>query len=374
LLGIVGLGCLVGCSDPASQSGSGGHGGSGGATGSGGGTSSGGATGSGGITSTGGATGSGGITSSGGAPASSGGTTGSGGAGSGAPTGSGGTTGSGGDGPGGKTGSGGAAGGPAAGTGGGAAGGNGDGWVSILPIDDTLKDARGVQWFPYVEGFPTGTDTWHTFRRDPQTGYLVVTYADYPNQDFTAAVSGKTGNHLGQLYYDKKLTNYKVRIEYQFQTPQAEHPVSWGKNNSGIMVFGTDPHALTNNPEIPAGIEIQILGSPSAGGSVNCQICNNSMPGVFSATYPNSGCFTSKQKSQDFQLATAWVTVEADVSATGTTNIYQYGQDGTKPATPIQSFAAPIKTGGQTLTSAWMSLQSESQPITFRKVELIELP
>jgi hypothetical protein len=33
-----------------------------------------------------------------------------------------------------------------------------------------------------------------------------------------------------------------------------------------------------------------------------------------------------------------------------------------------------VKTGGQTVNGGWISLQSESQPCTFRKVELIELP
>ena len=64
------------------------------------------------------------------------------------------------------------------------------------------------------------------------------------------------------------------------------------------------------------------------------------------------------------------------MSATGTgmTNIYQYTKDGMKPATPIQTFSAPLKTGTQTVTSGWISLQSESQPCTFRKIELVELP
>ena len=67
------------------------------------------------------------------------------------------------------------------------------------------------------------------------------------------------------------------------------------------------------------------------------------------------------------------MTLEADVSASGTTNIYQYTPDGMKPASTIQTFAAPVKTGGQTLTGGWFSLQSESQPCEFRKIELMEM-
>jgi len=313
--------------------------------------------------------------SSAGAPSSSAGAPGTAGsigvAGAGTTAGAPGSAGAGGSATGGSGGSGGSAGG-AGGSGGhsgsaGAAG--GDGWVSILPTDDALTG-----WVPYVKSYTPGTDPLKTFRRDPTTGYLIVTYQDYPNGSFD--------NRLGLIYYDKKLTNYKVRIEYSFQEPQAKNPVSWGKNNSGLFVFCTDPHQITGNPDFPTGIEIQILGKPSAGGSINCQICLNSTVGMYPAmigtksiTGPGS-CFASTQNASDFQPAATWTTVEADVdgSATGVTKIYQYTQDGMKPATPIQTFTGPVKTGGQTVNSGWVSLQSESQPCTFRKVELMELP
>jgi hypothetical protein len=276
-------------------------------------------------------------------------------------------------GTGGGTGTGGAAGagGMAGGSGGaaaGAGGGSGDGWVSILPKDEQLTG-----WVPYVKGYTPGMDPLKTFRRDPATGALMVTYQDYPDGSFA--------NHLGLIYYDKKLSNYKVRFEYSFQEPQATNPVSWGKNNSGIFVFGTDPHQITGNPDFPTAIEIQILGKPSAGGSVNGQICLNSTVGMYPAMIGTKainaagGCFASTQNSNDLQAAATWTTVEVEVdgSATGVTKIYQY-KDGMKPATPIQTFTGPVKTGGQTVTSGWISFQSESQPCTFRKIDLMELP
>jgi hypothetical protein len=269
---------------------------------------------------------------------------------------------------------GGNAGGSNPGTGGGG-GSSAGGWVNVMPVDETLKDAHGVAWFPYVKGYTPGMDPLKTFRYDAATGYLVVTYADYPNGSFD--------NHLGLLYYDKKLTNYKVRVEYHFKDPQAKNPVSWGHNNSGIFVLCTDPHMISGNPDFPAGIEIQLLGYQSAGGDINCQICLNSTV----STYPtkigtmnisgSGGCFKSTQNASDFKTqnaAATWVTVEADVSTTGTTSIYQYTPDGMKPASTIQTFVGPVKAGGQTVTSGWFSLQSESQPVEFRKIELMETP
>lgn len=258
--------------------------------------------------------------------------------------------------------------------GGGTGGVSADGWTSILPTDDALTG-----WFPYVRGFAPGMDPAKTFRRDSQTGYLEVTYADYTNNDFTYAVGGKSEPHLGLLYYDKNITtDYKVRVTYRFKDPQAKNPVSWGKNNSGLFVFGTDPHKITGDPEFPTAIEIQLLGSPSAGGSINTQICLNSTVGMYPAMIGTKtingpgGCFASTQAPADLHTAATWTTVEADVSVTGTTKIYQYAMadDTMAPATPIQTFSAPVKTGGQTVTGGWLSIQSESQPCEFRKIEL----
>jgi hypothetical protein len=193
-----------------------------------------------------------------------------------------------------------------------------------------------------------------------------VSYADYPNGSFD--------NHFGLLYYDKVLTNYRVRIEYRFQEPQASNPPGWGRNNSGLMVFCTDPRTVTGNPDFPPSIEIQLNGMPGGGGSVNCQLCLNGS-NMYATTVLNmrvngpGGCIRSSQSSADFQPAANWVTVEAEVQGNGTTRVFQLPQT----TNPIMTFSG-VMLGGQSITKGYLSLQSESQPIQFRKVELMELP
>lgn len=333
----------------------------GGKTGASGGAASGGSTGSGGAAQTGGATGSGGA-ATGGSPGATGGNSGSGGSASGGSA-SGGSSGSGGSGTGGAAngGAGGKGSGGANGGGGGTVtGGGGKGsWVSILPTDDALTG-----WVPLVKPYPVGMDPNKTFRRDAN-GYLVVTYADYPNGNFDG--------HFGHIYYDKLLTNYRVRVEYRFQEPQAKNPPSWGKNNSGIMVFCTDPRKVTGNPDFPPSIEIQLAGNPSGGGPINCQLCLNGsnmyVTKVLTQTVTGpGGCFKSTLATADFQPAANWVTVEVDVQATGTTSVYQH-PDTTKA---IMTFSG-VMLGSQKITSGYLSLQSESQPIQFRKIDLMDL-
>ena len=96
------------------------------------------------------------------------------------------------------------------------------------------------------------------------------------------------------------------------------------------MVFCTDPRTVTGNPDFPPSIEIQILGKPSAGGEVNCQLCLNgsnmyAKTVLGKAVSGPGGCIRSSQSAQDFQAFDTWTTVEADVQARwddeGLTNI-----------------------------------------------------
>jgi hypothetical protein len=231
------------------------------------------------------------------------------------------------------------------------------GWVSIF----NGKDLTG--WYPMITGYPYKTDPYNTFRADPTTGVIRVTYESYPN-------GGSFDNHFGLLYYDRALTNYRVRVEYRFLEPQAKNPPSWGKNNSGLMLFCLDPTKVTGDPDFPPLIEIQLLGTPSAGGTNNANICR---PGgmtvttLFDKPAPGGNCADST--TGPAPVAAQWVTVEADVHVNSDTRIYQY-PDTTKPVLVFNG----VMYGGKPVTTGYVSLQSESQPVEFRKVELMELP
>ena len=56
-------------------------------------------------------------------------------------------------------------------------------------------------------------------------------------------------------------------------------------------------------------------------------------------------------------------------SVDGTTKVYQYPDT----TNPIMTFSG-VTLGNMSLKSGYMSLQSESQPVQFRKVDLMELP
>jgi len=152
-----------------------------------------------------------------------------------------------------------------------------DGWVNLFNGKDLSN------WVPLIHGFKVGNNVDSTFRPDPVNNFISVRYDKYPNLNFN--------DRCGNLYYNKYLTNYKVRVTYRFLEPQAKSPVGWGKNNSGLMIFATDPTKVTGDPEFPPLIEIQLLGYPSmssvgGGGSTSPNYC-----------FPNG--ITMKQHSAD---------------------------------------------------------------------------
>lgn len=224
------------------------------------------------------------------------------------------------------------------------------------------KDLTG--WVPLIHKSAFNENIYNTFRADATNQVIRVTYEDYPGQTFD--------DRCGLLYYDKALKDYRVRVTYRFREPQAKNPVAWGKNNSGLMIFGIDPRTVTGDPEFPPIIELQLLGTPSGGGTKNANLCQPggmSMSTFFGENNTNrTGCRDSKSGTAP-PAGDAWTTVEAEVHVQGDTKVYQY-PDMTNPVLVI---GGPVYKN-QPVTGGYLALQSESQPMEFKDIELKELP
>ncbi len=253
----------------------------------------------------------------------------------------------------GASGAGGSGGAAGAGGAGGVAGGGPDaeGWVKIF----NGQDLTG--WSPLIHKSTYKQDQYNTFRADPVNHVIKVTYEDYPGGTFD--------DRCGLLYYDKPLTNYRVRVTYRFLEPQAKNPVGWGRNNSGLMIFGIDPAKVTGDPEFPPLIEIQLLGANSSGGSTTPNVC---VPGGMTLSKSSADCGDNHTGVAP-PPAADWTTVEAEVHVTGDTKVFQYPNK----TTPIITMSGPTYQG-KAVTGGYLSLQSESQPLEFKDIELMELP
>ncbi len=239
-----------------------------------------------------------------------------------------------------------------------------EGWVNLF----NGKDLTG--WIPLIhKGGGAGINKDSTFRPDLENNGIRVSYDKY-----TGGFGGGDCK-CGNLFYNKLLTNYRVRITYRFFDPQISDPPSWGKNNSGLMIFGIDPTKVTGDPVFPPIIEIQLLGTPSGGGTTNGNYCdmgsfvNPTVLATHTGSCGNNKDTKASGSGKTANAASVWTTLEADVHPAGDTKVYQLPDT----TNPVLILSKPTY-GGKAVTGGYLALQSESQPIVFKDILLKELP
>lgn len=91
-------------------------------------------------------------------------------------------------------------------------------------------------WKIKIAGFPLGENFGNTFR--VANGILSIRYDQYGDN---------FNNRFGALYYDRKLRNYRLKVEYRFVGETAPGAPTWGFRDSGIQYLGQDPKPLGSN-------------------------------------------------------------------------------------------------------------------------------
>jgi hypothetical protein len=229
-----------------------------------------------------------------------------------------------------------------------------DGWVSLF----NGKDLDG--WKPKIKGYDLGENYGDTFR--VENGILKVSYDKYSKFD------GK----FGHLFYKSPFSNYLLRIEYRFVGEQCPGGPSWGLRNSGVMIHGQTPESMRKDQDFPVSIEVQFLGGNGRDKRPTANLCTPGTNVVMRERLITQHCTDSQSKTY---LDDEWVTVEVEVHGNG---IIKHKVDG---ETVIEYEKAQlddkdpdgrrlIKNGDKMLREGTISLQSESHPIEFRKVEI----
>ena len=166
-------------------------------------------------------------------------------------------------------------------------------------------------------------------------------------------------------------------VEYRFVGEQLRGGEDWARRNSGVMLHAQDPRTMPRDQDFPISIEMQFLGglgdgAPRPTGNVctpGTEIVIDGQMAPQHCISSNSGTFNGDQ----------WVRAEAIVLGdslivhliNGDT-VLQYGSTqigggvvaGHDPATKVD---------GASLAGGFIALQSESHPIDFRTVHLLNL-
>lgn len=224
------------------------------------------------------------------------------------------------------------------------------------------EDLEG--WTPKITGFAPGENNGETFR--VEDGMLTVRYDAY----------GEFDRQFGHLVSDTAFSYYAVRAEYRFVGEQVAGGPGWAIENSGIMIHSQSAETMTRDQDFPISIEVQLLGSADQEERPTANLCTPGTHVVMDDTLTTTHCI---QSSSATYPGNEWVWAEALVLGD---SLVQHRVNGTqvleytKPQIgggSVTNADSTVKQDGTPLTEGHISLQSESHPIQFRTVEVLNL-
>lgn len=219
-------------------------------------------------------------------------------------------------------------------------------------------------WTPKIRGYAYGENAFDTFQiRD---GAISVSYEGYD----------KFEERFGHLFYASPFSYYKMVVEYRFIGEQVADGPGWAFRNSGIMIHSPPGETMLIDQDFPISIEVQLLGGNGVDERTNANLCTPGTNVVMSGELVTNHCINSTSKTYH---GDDWVRAEIIVLGDSIISHVLDGEVVLEYNNPqigggsVDAFDPEIKIDGLPLTGGYISLQSESHPIEFRKVELLNL-
>ena len=235
---------------------------------------------------------------------------------------------------------------------------NNEEWESMFNGKDLSK------WKPKIRNHPAGENFGNTFR--VEDGKLIVRYDAYDKFD----------ERFGHLFYYKPYGYYRIRLEYRFVGDQAKEGPGWAIRNSGIMVHGQTPESMGLKQDFPVSIEVQLLGGDGKNKRTTCNLCTPGTNVEMNGKLFTPHCINSKSETYH---GDQWVKAEVLVLGDSLIRHYANGME-------VLSYNKPQVGGGnvsgqdivfgqsgQLLERGTISLQSESHPVEFKNIEILNL-
>jgi hypothetical protein len=230
-------------------------------------------------------------------------------------------------------------------------------WIKLFNGKD-LKD-----WTVKIKDHPVNENFGNTFR--VEDGLLKVRYDKY--DEFR--------EQFGHIFYKQKFSAYLLVIEYRVVGDQVKGGPGWAIRNSGAMLHSPAPETMELNQDFPISLECQLLGGNGKDPRHTANLCTPGTNVEMNNKLFTPHCIESKSKTYH---GDQWVRVAALVLRDSiihhivegdTVLVYSKPQyDGRDPWVK----KAGLKDGAL-IKEGFISLQSESHPIEFRKVELFDL-
>ncbi len=227
----------------------------------------------------------------------------------------------------------------------------------------TIFDGASLQgWTPKVAGEDLGKDSLKTFRANH--GILSVNYGEYDGFQ----------EKFAHLFYDRKLSNYRLKLEYRFVGEQIAGGAAWAHLNSGVMLHSQDPKTIDFDQNFPVSVEAQFLAvSSQFPDQTTSNVCTPGTHIVMGGELTAEHCVNSKIRGSK---SSQWVKFEADVRGNDKIRLYindVLALEFSEPQLDPDDIDAKVILGsGLSLSSGYIALQSESHPIEFRNIQLLD--
>ena len=210
-----------------------------------------------------------------------------------------------------------------------------------------------------------GENVRNTFR--VEDGLLKVRYDQWP------AFEGE----FGHIFYKDAFSYYLIAAEYRFVGEQVRGAPAWAIRNNGLMLHSPHPRTMLKDQDFPIALEVQLLGGSGDGRPrTTANLCTPGSHVVLAGRLHTAHCTNSTSKTYD---GDQWVRVEVLVHGDELVRHMVEGQtvlEYTKPQIgggQVAPVDPAVKIDGTPMTAGYISLQAETAPIDFRKVELLNL-
>jgi hypothetical protein len=231
-------------------------------------------------------------------------------------------------------------------------------WIQLF----NGKDLAG--WTPKFAKHALGENFLDTFR--VENGVLEVRYDKWT----------KFNEEFGHLFYKDPFSYYVLAAEYRFVGQQVAGGPGWARRNNGLMLHSPDPRTMLRDQDFPISLEVQLLGGLGEGPRSTANLCTPGTNVVIGGVLRTEHCINSSSKTYD---GDQWVRVEVVVHGGERIRHVVEGQTVLEYTNPqigggnVSPVDPAIKVDGTPLTGGYISIQAETAPADFRKIELLDL-
>lgn len=232
-------------------------------------------------------------------------------------------------------------------------------WIQLF----NGRDLDG--WTPKFSKHELGENFNDTFR--VEGGNLAVRYDKWTKFD----------GEFGHLFYKDPFSYYRIAAEYRFVGQQVAGGPGWANRNNGLMLHSPSPKTMLKDQDFPISIEVQLLGGHGDGKPrTTANLCTPGSNVVYQGKLHTAHCTNSTSKTYD---GDQWVRVEVELRGDevvkhvveGVTVLeYTKPQIGGGNVAPVDP---AVKVDGTPMTGGYISIQAETAPVDFRKIEVLPL-